>query len=389
MRAHEQAIVFGEPSIGEEEIAAVVDCLRRRWISTGPMVRRLEQEFEKYKGGGHAVAVSSGTAALHLALVALGVGPGDEVITTPMTFCSTVNAIIHAGATPVLADCDPVSMNIDPARIAERITARTRAILPVHMCGRVCEMDRIMAIARERSLLVIEDCAHAIESSMGDVPAGLIGDAGCFSFYATKNVTTAEGGMVLLKDPKVAEIARELSLHGMSADAWSRFTRSGYKHYEVVRYGFKYNLPDMNAALGVVQLGKIEQGARRRREIWEAYNAALAGLACTTPAAPAPGTRHAWHLYTPLLDLERLSTTRDGVLEALKAEHIGCGVHYTPVHAHRYFQEVWGWKRGDFPGAERIGERTMSLPLTADMNDDAVRDVCRAFRRILEYYLVR
>jgi dTDP-4-amino-4,6-dideoxygalactose transaminase len=388
VRDAQAPIVFGVPAIGQEEIDAVVDCLRRRWISTGPMARQLEVDFEAYKGGGSAVAVSSGTAALHLALVALGVGPGDEVITSPMTFCSTVNAIIHAGATPVLADCDPVTMNIDPARIRERITPKTRAILPVHMCGRICDMDAIMAIARERGLLVVEDCAHAIESTCSGRPAGLIGDVGCFSFYATKNVTTAEGGVLLARDPGVAELARELCLHGMSADAWSRFSRPGYKHYEVVRYGFKYNLPDMNAALGVVQLKKVEARALRRGEIWQRYNEAFAGLPCTTPAAPAPGTRHAWHLYTPLLSLERLSVSRDRVLEALKAENIGCGVHYVPVHAHKYFRETWGWKRGEFPGAEHVGDRTLSLPLTAEMDDRAVEDVIRGFGRILEYFRI-
>ncbi len=379
-------VVFGVPAIGEEEIAAVVDCLRRRWISTGPMVRQLEVDFEAYKGGGTAVAVSSCTAALHLALVALGIGPGDEVITTPMTFCSTVNAIIHAGATPVLADCDPQTMNIDPARIRERITPKTRALMPVHMCGRACDMDAIMAIAREHKLQVVEDCAHAIETTHNGKPAGLIGDVGCFSFYATKNVTTAEGGILLAKDPDVAKLARELCLHGMSADAWSRFSRPGYRHYEVVRFGFKYNLPDMNAAMGVVQLRKIEERAARREEIWRRYSRAFAGLPCVTPPDPPAGSRHAWHLYTPLLALERLSVTRDRVLEALKAENIGCGVHYMPVHAHQYYRETWGWKRGDFPGAEHVGDRTLSLPLTAEMDDRAIADVITAFTRILEYY---
>lgn len=386
VRAAQAGIVFGEPAMGQDEIDAVVDCLKRRWISTGPVAKQLEGDFERYKGGGHAVAVSSGTAALHLAMVALGVGPGDEVITTPMTFCSTVNAIIHAGATPVLADCDPVTMNIDPEKIREKITSKTRALLPVHMCGRVCDMDAIMSIAKERGLLVVEDCAHAIESACGGRSAGLIGDAGCFSFYATKNVTTAEGGVVLARDPKVAALARELSLHGMSADAWSRFSRPGYKHYEVVRYGFKYNLPDMNAALGVVQLKKIEARAQRREEIWKAYNRAFAGLPCRTPPDPKAGSRHAWHLYTPLLELEKLRATRDQVLEALKAEHIGCGVHYTPVHAHKYFRETWGWQRGQFPGAEFVGDRTLSLPLTAEMDEAAVGDVIRAFTRIMEYF---
>ena len=386
VRPREQFLVFGAPMIGDEEIAAVVDCLRRRWIGTGPKVQQLEQAFAGFKGAANAVAVSSGTAAMHLSLVALGLEPGDEVITTPMTFCSTVNAIIHAGATPVLADCDRRTFNILPEEIEQRITGHTRAILVVHMCGRCCDMDSMMEIARTHGLLVIEDCAHAIESAYHGTPAGLIGDVGCFSFYVTKNLTTTEGGMVMTRDAALAAEVRTLAIHGLSADAWARFSDKGYRHYQVVRAGFKCNMTDINAAIGLAQLARIDENAARRGEIWRRYDRQLADLPCILPPPPESDTRHAFHLYTPLLEPEKLSVTRDQVLEALTAENIGAGVHFVPVHLHPYYRKCRGWQEGDFPNAEFIGQRTLSLPLAGDLADDAVDDVCRALRRILTYY---
>jgi dTDP-4-amino-4,6-dideoxygalactose transaminase len=303
-----------------------------------------------------------------------------------MTFASSVNAIIHTGATPVLADCDPRTMNIDPEAIAARVTPRTKAILPVHLCGRPCEMDEIMALARRHGLRVIEDCAHAIETTYRGVPAGLIGDIGCFSFYVTKNLTTAEGGMILTRDEPLASRIKVLALHGLSKDAWKRFSDSGYQHYEVTAPGFKYNMTDMQAAIGLAQLPRLPEFSRRRAQIWAAYDEAFADLPVILPAPPTNSMEHARHLYTPLLDLDRLRVGRDEVLTALTAENIGVGVHYLAVHRHPFYQQSYGWRVGDFPSAEFVGDRTLSLPLSGGLSDEDVADVCAAFRRILLHY---
>lgn len=384
IRDPDRFLVFGAPVLGEPEIAAVVDCLRRRWPGTGPKVHEFELAFARYKRAPRAVAVNSCTSALHLSLLALGIGPGDEVITTSMTFCSTINAVLHTGATCVLADCDRHSFNVTPDAIADRITERTRAVLVVHMCGRCCEMDAIMKLAHSRGLAVIEDCAHAIEAEYHATPAGTIGDVGCFSFYATKNLTTVEGGMALAKDPSVAAEIRTLASHGMSADAWKRFSDDGYRHYLAIRPGFKCNMPDIHAAIGLAQLDRLEAHAARREEIWAMYDEAMRSLPLDSPPAPEPGTRHARHLYTPLLALERITLTRDQVLQALWAENIGAGVHFIPVHQHPYGRTLWPQSR--FPNAEYIGQRTISLPLAGDLSDEDVEDVCRALRRILNHY---
>ncbi len=385
VRPAERFLVFGAPAVGEAEIAGVLDCLRRRWPGTGPKVQEFEQEFARYKSARHAVAVNSGTAALHLALLALGIGTGDEVISSAMTFCSPVNAIVHTGAKPVLVDCIRRTMNVSAEAIAARISERTKAILVVHMCGRCCDMGPIMELARARGLKVIEDCAHAIEAVYHGTPAGLLGDLGCFSFYATKNLTAVEGGMVLVADPGLASEIKMLANHGLSADAWRRFSDHGYRHYTVMRPGFKYNMPDINAAIGLAQLQRLELHAARREAIWRRYDEALSDLPCQLPPPEEPGTRHARHLYTPLLELEKLSVSRDQVLEALTAENIGVGVHFIPVHQHAYYRNFW--HAGEFPNAEFIGQRTLSLPLAGDMSDEDVEDVCRALRRVLLYHL--
>jgi dTDP-4-amino-4,6-dideoxygalactose transaminase len=383
VRPADQFLVFGAPLIEEEEIAEVVDCLRNRWIGTGPKANRFEKEFAAFKQKRFAIAVNSCTAALHLAMLASGIKPHDEVITTSMTFCATVNAIIHSGAVPVLADCDPVTMNITAASIEEKISAKTRAILVVHFAGRCCEMDEIMRLARSYDLLIIEDCAHALESEYHGRKSGDFGDMGCFSFYVTKNITTAEGGMVVTDDERMASRVKILGLHGMSKDAWKRFSDEGYKHYEVVHAGFKYNMTDIQASLGIHQLKRVERYWQRRQEIWNRYNESFADLPCHLPPAPEPDTRHGLHLYTPLIDIERLGKSRDWVLAALTAENIGVGVHYVPVHLHPYYHKMYGWKKGDFPHAERIGERTLSLPLSPALLDRDVEDVIGAFRKVL------
>ncbi len=382
-RSKDRFIVFGKPMIEEPEIAEVVDCMRKGWIGTGPKVKRFEDDFAAFKGSRHAVALNSCTAALHLSMFAAGISAGDEVITTPMTFCATVNAIIHCGATPVLADCRRETMNIDPGEIEAKITPRTKAVLPVHFAGRCCDMEPIMKIAAEHNLLVIEDCAHAIESEYRGRPAGTFGDIGCFSFYVTKNVITGEGGMVITEDDDMAARIKVLGLHGMSKDAWNRFSDEGYKHYQVVHAGFKYNMTDMQASIGIHQLKRVNEYWEKRKAIWLRYNEVFRDLPCITPRDPEPETRHAYHLYTPLIDIDRTRKERDWVLSALTAENIGVGVHYLPVHLHPYYEKTFGWKKGDFPNAEWIGERTISLPLSARLDENDTEDVISAFRKVM------
>ena len=384
VRSKEDFLVFGSPMIEEAEIEEVVDSMRRRWIGTGPKTKKFEEMFAEYKGARHAIALGSCTAALHLSLIAAGIGPGDEVITTPMTFCATVNAIIHSGAEPVLADCDKETMNISPQEVEKKITSRTKAILPVHFAGRCCDMSNLMQIARTYDLLVIEDCAHAIESEYGGKKSGRFGDVGCFSFYVTKNVVTGEGGMVITDNDRIAEKVKVLGLHGMTKDAWRRFSDEGYKHYQVIHAGFKYNMMDIQAAMGIHQLRRVQAYWERRRSIWYKYNDAFKDLPCRIPGEPGNEMKHAFHLYTPLIDIDRLGKNRDWVLQAMTCENIGVGVHYVPVHLHPFYRKTYGWKEGDFPNAEWIGERTISIPLSAAMSEQDAEDVITAFRKILE-----
>ena len=391
VRARKNFLVFGAPQIGEEEIAGVTDSLRRRWIGTGPKVGEFERAFAAYKTNKgtvpYAVAVNSCTAALHLSILSLGIGPGDEVITTPLTFCATANAILHAGATPVLADCDPVTLNIDPEQVARKITKKTKAILPVHFAGRACDMNALGSLARSggRRLKIIEDCAHAIETEWrgprGMIKAGTFGDAGCFSFYATKNLTTSEGGMILAPKAAVADRAKRLALHGMTKDAWKRYSDAGYVHYDVVDLGYKYNMTDLQAAIGLPQLRRIEENWRRRRALWARYQEAFADLPVDLPAEPGTDERHGYHLYTPLVR-KSAGVKRDWVLSALTAENIGAGVHYRALCDHPYYRRTLGWSRKETPVAAGIGDRTVSLPFSAALTDAEAGDVITAFRKV-------
>lgn len=376
-------LVFGAPMINEEEIAEVEACLRSRWLGTGPRVAQFEQEFAGYKGveARNVAAVNSCTAALHVSMLSAGLDPGAEVITTPLTFCATVNAIIHAGLTPVLADVDPLTQCISPEAIEAAITPRTQAILPVHFAGRPCEMDRIMAIADRHKLVVIEDCAHAIETEFRGRKAGTFGDFGCFSFYATKNVVTGEGGMIVGRDEQEIARARVLALHGMSKDAWHRFGDQGYKHYQVVECGFKYNMMDLQAAIGIHQLRAVEDNWLRRQLIWKQYEHAFVDLPITTPARPAPDTRHAFHLFTVLIDEPAVGVTRDAFLGRMHASGIGTGVHYLSVPEHPYYQQRFGWRPEQCPNAMRLGRTTVSLPLSPSLSDADVSRVIAASRR--------
>ncbi len=379
----ESFLTFGAPDIGEAEIAEVVDTLRSGWIGTGPRTERFERAFAEYAGSPHAVAVSSGTAALHLALLALDIGAGrrgdhhaDDLLRHDQRDRR------HRGR-PVLAEVDPATGNIDPEAVERAITTRTTAILPVHYGGRPCRMDALESLAAEHGLLLIEDAAHAVGASWRGRPAGSIGRVGCFSFYVTKNLTTGEGGMVTLADEALAQRIRRLSLHGLDRDAWQRFSVERYTHYQVVEPGLKGNMTDLQAALGIHQLAKVERGLERRREIWSAYDAGLADLPLTLPAPEEEGTVHARHLYSVLIDTDAVGMSRDAVLDQLIGHRIGTGVHYVPVHLHPWYREHLGHGDGDFPHAERIGRRTLSLPLSAALTDEDVEDVIGAMQSVL------
>ncbi len=383
IRSKDRFLVFGAPAIEDAEIEEVLATMKSGWLGTGPKAAQFENDMKAYKGAEHAVAVNSCTAALHLSILAAGIGPGDEVITTAMTFCATVNTIIHAGATPVLADCDPVTMNIDPRDVERKINASTRAMVPVHFAGRACDMDTLGALASRHDLVIIEDCAHAIETEYKGRKAGTFGDFGCLSFYVTKNVLTGEGGMVLARNESQAARIKTLALHGMSKDAWKRFSDEGYKHYSVVEAGFKYNMMDLQAAIGIHQLRRVERYSKRRREVWDRYNAAFAGLPLGLPAAPEPDTRHAYHLYTVLVDRDRTGISRDEFLNAMTAHNIGVGVHYLGIPEHPFYQEKYGWRPEDTPHATRIGRQTVSLPISARLTDADIDDVIAAVRAVL------
>ncbi|KRA76743.1 UDP-4-amino-4,6-dideoxy-N-acetyl-beta-L-altrosamine transaminase [Lysobacter sp. Root667] len=379
-------LVFAAPDIQEEEIAEVEACLRSGWLGTGPRVARFEADFAVYQGltPSQVAGVNSCTAALHVSMVAADLEPGSEVITTPLTFCATVNAILHAGLVPVLADVDPLTQNIDPEAIEAAITPRTRAILPVHFAGRPCEMDRIMAIARKHDLVVIEDCAHAIETEFRGRKAGTFGDFGCFSFYVTKNVVTGEGGMVIGQDAAKIARARTLALHGMNKDAWHRFSDKGYRHYQVVECGFKYNMMDLQAAIGLHQLARVESAWRRRREIWQRYDLELDPTALGLPASANADMRHAYHLYTVMVNGTRAGINRDTFLDRMNQLGVGTGVHYLSLPEHPYYQQRLGWHPEHYPNATRIGRETVSLPLSPKLTDADVDRVIATVGRALE-----
>ena len=376
-------IVFGKPDIQQSEIDEVVDTMTSTWLGTGPKVKKFEEEFAAYKGvaGEYAAAVSSCTAALHVAMIAADIGPGDEVITTAMTFCATINAILHTGATPILVDIDPQSVNIDVEQIEAQITPRTKAILPVHFAGRPCDMDRLVALANKYDLKLIEDCAHAIETQWKGQTAGTFGDFGCFSFYVTKNIVTGEGGMVLARSAMDINRIKILALHGMSKDAWHRFGDSGYKHYEVVEAGFKYNMMDIQAAIGIHQLARVSNSWERRQKIWKHYQKELADTGLRLPADPQQNTRHGYHLYTVLADAEECAINRDNLMEQLASENIGVGVHYQSIPSHRYYRDRFNWSEQDYPNARHFGERTISLPLSAALTDSDVERIVAAVKK--------
>jgi len=378
---------FSPPLIGEEEITEVVDTLRSKWITTGPKTKRFEEEFTKYLGSLDALALNSCTAALHTALIALGVGPGDEVITTTMTFSASVNVIEHVGAKPVLVDVEPDTLNIDPAKVEAAITPATKVILPVHYAGHPIDLDYVQKLSEPKGITVLEDAAHALSATYKGRKIGSGNNLVAFSFYATKNLTTAEGGM-LCGAPELLERARIVSLHGMSRDAWKRYDQMGSWYYEVILPGFKYNMTDIQAAIGLWQLRKLDGYQARRSIIAEAYHQAFSGVDGLEIPVARPDVEHAWHLYVLRLRPEALRIKRDQFIDELKDCNIGTSVHFIPIHLHPYYRDKYRYKPGDFPVAYSNYERMFSLPLNPGMSDEdmydvieAVLDVVHKFRR--------
>jgi len=379
----EEFLVFGSPRIEQQSIEEVANVMRSGWLGSGPKCKAFEAAFESYLQAGTALAVNSCTAALHLALLALDIGPGDEVITTPMTFCATANVIVHAGAIPVFADIDPVTWNLDPEQAARKITDKTKAILPVHYLGRPCDVEAFDSLARKYNLNVIYDAAHAIEARVGGKSVGSWGDATCYSFHATKNITTGEGGMLLSGREDIIRKASVLRQHGLDTDSWTRYEGQSFGRYLTAMAGYKYNMPDINAAIGLTQLTGIEQWLTRREEIWTRYARELQSLPLFLPAPIADGTRHARHLFTPLLDLDRAGMSREELLERLKERGIGTGVHFVGLHDHPFYKNQFNLKRTDCYHSAFVSDRTFSIPLSSKLTDRQVDAVIGALHDVL------
>ncbi len=363
-----EPLVFGQPVIEEAEVAEVLDSLRSGWIGTGPKVQRFERMLEEYVGASHIRALSSCTGALILAMRVLGIGPGDEVIVPTMTFVASANAVEHAGATPILVDCRPGTGLIDLDGAEAAITPRTKAIMPVHLGGRPVDEDRLAALCEEHGIVAVEDAAHALGAEWRGRRIGAHGNLTAFSFYVTKNITTIEGGALATDDPGVAERVERLGLHGLSAGAWQRYSDPGFRHYEAVEPGFKFNMTDVQAAIGLHQLPRLDAWIERRRELGRRYDRLLSNLPLETPPPEDPESRHAWHLYSVLVRPDA-ELDRDGVLDALAERGIGAGVHYRAVHLHPYYRQRYGIDPATLPVATDMSARTLSLPLSPALSD--------------------
>ena len=379
----QHAIPFFVPCLGEAEIQSVVETLRSGWLATGPKVKEFERHFAERVGARHAVAVTSGTAALHLAFEAVDVSEGDEIIVPTLTFAATAAVAIHLGAKPVLVDCQPDTLNIDPDRIEEKITSRTRAIVPVHYAGQPCDMGRILKIAKAHDLKVVEDAAHALPARYGDRTIGTIGDASCFSFYANKTITTGEGGMITTDDDALADRARKMAFHGISKDAWKRFSAEGSWYYEILAPGYKYNLTDIAASLGIHQLARCDEFWEARLRCAKKYDAGFADMPAILTPHVEIDVQHAWHLYVIQLELDRLTIDRNTFIQELKEAGIGANVHYMPLHLHPYYRETFGYQPADFPAASAAYARMVSLPIYPRLSDENIDHVIRSIKRIV------
>lgn len=383
MLKQDNFLPYSQPLIGLEEIAEIIDTIRSGWLSRGPRCHEFEERFAQFVGCKHAISVSSCTAAMFLALKAMGVEKGDEVITTPLTFAATANVIIHTGAAPVFADVCPSTLNINQDEIKKKISKRTKLIMPVHYAGYACEMDKILALAKNWGLKVLEDAAHGLYTLYKGRMVGSIGDATAFSFYVTKNLMTGEGGMLTTDDEELARKVKLLSMHGMSKDAWKRYSASGTWNYEVLLAGYKFNMTDLQAALGLRQLERLEFMQKTREEYANFYNKCLKDLTGITTPFNDPSGRHSWHLYVIRVDEKKAGISRDDFIEELKKRGIGSSVHFKPLHLHDYYQKNFGYKEGDFPVAEEAFKQMVSLPLYPKMTMREVEKVAKAVSEIV------
>jgi dTDP-4-amino-4,6-dideoxygalactose transaminase len=383
MTMREQFLPFARPDLDGSELAEIREALDSGWVTTGPKTKQFESAFASVVGAKHAIAVNSCTAAIHLALESIGLKQGDEVITTPYTFAATAEVIRYFDARPVLVDVEPEFFNIDPARIEAALTERTKAILPVHIAGLPAELGRMHEIAQRRGIPVIEDAAHAFPAMYRGKMVGALSDVTCFSFYATKTITTGEGGMICTENDKLAERCRIMALHGISKDAWKRYTAEGSWYYEIIAPGYKYNMTDVAAAMGIAQLRKARKMYERRKEIAQAYTRAFSQIGELQIPGDRADAQHAWHLYMLRLNLDRLRINRAGFMEELKKRNIGASVHFIPLHVHPYYRDTFGYRPEDLPVAYREYMREVSLPIFSKMSDDDVQSVVDAVTAIV------
>lgn len=375
-------ITFGKPCYGNTEVNDVLKILKSKWIGTGKTTLKFEENFRKFKNIKYSVALNSCTAALHLALLSLNIKKNDEVITTSMTFCSTINTILHVGATPVLVDINE-HLNIDPDQIEKQITKKTKAIVVVHFAGLCCDMIKIKKICKKYSLKLIEDCAHSIESKFNNKHAGTFGLAGCFSFYATKNITTGEGGMLVTNNKTIEQKVRKLSLHGMDVDAWKRYNKSGkYKYYSVTSAGYKYNLTNLQAALGINQLKEIENKWKKRKKIWNYYQKQLKNLPLILPKNfDKKKYKHAYHLYTLLIDTKKTGKTRTEIIDFLQANNIGIGVHYFSIQSFNFYKNKVKYNLKRLKYSTYVGNNTFSIPIYSELKKNEMKHIVKTIKK--------
>jgi len=382
----EHFLPFSRPTIGQEEISSVVECLRSGWLTTGTKNFQFEDSIRKYLGCKYAVALDSCTSALNLSLAVNNIGPGDEVITTPLTFVSTINVIVHRGAHPVLADIDEETYNINPESVKKAITQRTRAIIPVHFGGYPCEMDELVRIAHQGDILLIEDAAHALGSEYKGKKIGIIGHLTCFSFYVIKNITTGEGGMVVTDNKEWEEKIRCLRFHGISKDAWKRYSKEGSWYYDVPSAGYKNNLTDIQAAIGIEQMKKLDSFITKREYIATRYSKAFKKIPGIIIPEVRKDVKHSWHLFPVRIDKHKLGIDRDKFITVLSAENIGTSVHFIPIHYHSFYKQNYGYKHGDFPSCEKVYSQIVSLPIYPEMQEQDINDVIEAIEKIVSFY---